>query len=107
MQMGEVARDFIALNGQPDNVWVVGVPHWVDTRLVALSAGYVGKDYAVWPQDIEANTLDKTGSKLFIVKFDDVIGMDNLKAVYPEGYAVLHTSEIEGRDFYAYVVPAE
>lgn len=107
MQMGEVARDFIALNGQPDNVWVVGVPHWVDTRLVALSAGYVGKDYAIWPQDIESTTLDRIGSKLFIVKFDDVIGMDTLKDVYPKGYAVLHTSDIEGRNFYAYIVPAE
>ncbi len=105
-QMGEVAKEFIQLTGKPDNVWVVGVPYWVDTRLVALSAGFIGKDYAVWPKDLEL-TLANEGPKLFIVKDDDVEGMTRLKEVYPEGFAELHTSEIDGRNFYAYIVPPE
>ncbi len=103
-QMAEVVDDFIELNKEPDNVWVVGVAHWVDTRLVALSAGYIGRDYAVWPQDLEL-TLPNVGAKLFIVKFDDLTGMERLRALYPQGYAVYHLNEVDGRDFYAYIVP--
>jgi hypothetical protein len=103
-QMGDVAREFIQLTGKPDNVWVVGVPYWVDTRLVAISAGYIGKDYAIWPKDIDS-TLAITGPKLFIVKFDDQEGMDKLKADYPRGFAELHSNAIDGRNFYAYIVP--
>ncbi len=104
-QMGEVAKDFVAHGGNPYNVWVVGVPYWVDTRLVAISAGYVGMDYAIWPQDIEAGTSKITGPKLFIVKADDTIGMNTLKEVYPQGTAILNTSTVQGQEFFAYVVP--
>ena len=102
-QMGEVARDFINLTGEPENVWVVGVPYWVDTRLVAFSAGYIGSDYAIWPKDLES-TLSHEGAKLFIAKADDPESLDRLEEVYPDGFATLHTSDIPGRDFYAYVV---
>jgi hypothetical protein len=103
-EMGKVAKDFISVTGMPDNVWVVGVPHWVDTRLVAMSAGYIDKDYAIWPEDLET-TLTVEGSKLFIVKYDDVIGIDRLKLLYPQGFPNYHSSPIEGRDFIAYIVP--
>jgi len=105
-QMGQVAADFIAANGNPNNVWVVGVPYWVDTRLVAISAGYVGSDYAIWPENLES-TLKVQGAKLFIVKADDTVGLSSLKQLYPQGQAILNTNPVEGRDFYAYIVPAQ
>ena len=105
-QMGEVARDFIDLTGEAENVWVVGVPYWVDTRLVAFSAGYIGSDYAIWPKDLES-TLAHEGAKLFIAKADDPESLDRLQEVYPDGFATLHTSDIPGRDFYAYMVLPE
>ncbi len=104
-QMGEVAKDFVEQGGDPNNVWVVGVPYWVDTRLVAISAGYVGMDYAIWPQDIAKGTLGIPGSKMFIVKADDVEGMNTLNQVYPQGTAILNTSEVLGQEFFAFVVP--
>jgi hypothetical protein len=104
-QMGVVAKEFVQLGGSPYNVWVVGVPYWVDTRLVAISAGYVGVDYAIWPEDIAAGTLKNSGAKLFIVKADDVKGMNTLTELYPQGTAILHTSDVAGQEFYAYVVP--
>jgi hypothetical protein len=103
-QMGEVAKDFIAVTGNPENVWVVGVPHWVDTRLVAISAGYINRDYAIWPKDLET-TLTFEGAKLFLVKFDDIEGMGRLRTLYPAGFSNYHSSPIEGRDFIAYIVP--
>lgn len=106
-QMGDVAKDFVVHGGDPHNVWVVGVPYWVDTRLVAISAGFVGMDYAIWPQDIAKGTLDIPGSKLFIVKADDVEGMNTLNEVYPTGTAILNTNEVLGQEFFAYVVPGK
>ena len=80
------------------------MPHWADTRLVAISAGFVGSDYAIWPEEIDS-TLSHPGAKLFIVKYNDLEGMDTLHKVYPNGFAVYHSSEIEGRDFFSYIVP--
>ena len=37
-EMGGVARDFLAMHQGSANVWVVGFPNWVDTRLVANNA---------------------------------------------------------------------
>ncbi len=102
-QMADVVQNFIWMTGKEDNVWVVSVPYWVDTRLVAISAGYIGRDYAVWPVDLET-TLANEGAKLFIAKADDAESMTRLQEVYPNGYAVLHTNEIPGRDFYVYLV---
>jgi len=106
-QMGEVAKDFIIHGGSPYNVWVVGVPYWVDTRLVAISAGYVGMDFAIWPQDIAKSTLKIPGEKLFLVKADDTQGLNTLNEVYPLGKAILNTSAVPGQEFFAFVVPGK
>jgi len=103
-QMGKIARDYINSIGHPDTVWVVAVPHWVDTRLVAFNAGYMGRDYQIWLQNLEY-TLDETRSKLFFVKWDDSEGMARLIALYPNGFSQYHTSQVPGRDFYTYIVP--
>jgi len=103
-QMGKVAADFIASGGDADNVWVVGVPYWVDTRLVAISSGHIGRDYAIWPEDLHT-TLICDGEKLFIVKADDLASLNLLKELYPAGSAIINTNEVEGRDFFSYLVP--
>lgn len=103
-QMGGIARDYINSTGQPDTVWVVAVPHWVDTRLVAANAGYLGRDFQIWPDDLEY-TLDVPGGKLFFVKADDSAGMEKLMSLYPNGISQLHTFDVPGRDFFTYAVP--
>lgn len=103
-QMGSVARDYINSVGHADTVWVVAVPHWVDTRLVALNAGYLGRDYQIWPQDLEY-TLDEPRSKLFFVKSDDNEGMEKLMQLYPNGFSQYHAAQVQGRDFFTFLVP--
>ncbi len=103
-QMGQVAADFIMSGGDADNVWVVGVPYWVDTRLVAISSGYIGRDYAIWPEDLHT-TLLRDGEKLFIMKADDLVSLNLLKELYPAGSASLNTNEVAGRDFYVFLAP--
>lgn len=103
-QMGGIARDYINLTVQPDSVWVVAVPHWVDTRLVAANAGYLGRDFQIWPDDLEY-TLNIPGGKLFFVKADDSTGMEKLMSLYPDGVSQHHASDVPGRDFFTYTVP--
>jgi len=103
-QMGEVARNYIASIGSEDTVFVVAKAHWVDTRLVAMNAGYIGEDYQIWPEDMSA-TLGEQRSKLFFVKTDDEAGLTALKTVYPDGIMKLYTAQAPGRDFFTYFVP--
>ena len=103
-QIGEVCKDYIDSVGASDTCYVVGVAYWVDTRLVAMVAGYPTMDYAIWPKDIQATTSDPR-AKMFIVKADQSDALDLLKQIYPSGFGTLHPSPIPGRDFVAYFVP--
>lgn len=103
-QIGEVVKDFAGSVGNKDSAWVVGVPYWVDTRLVGINAGYPEKDYAIWPDQFNL-TVPVTGAKLFIVKADDTADLETLKQLYPTGFATLHTNPYPGKDFYAFLVP--
>jgi hypothetical protein len=103
-EMGEVCHDFIDSVGAPDTCYVVGVAYWVDTRLVAMVAGYPTMDYAIWPKDVPA-TKDDPRAKMFILKADQPDAISQVEAIYPNGFATLHSSAIPGRDFIAYFVP--
>jgi hypothetical protein len=101
-EMGEVVSDFTDSFGSVDNVWVIAKAYWVDTRLVAINAGYVGRDFQLWPDNLET-TLDNEGSKLFLLKADDVDAMTRLRTLYPQGFVTYHTSENPDHDFIAYL----
>ncbi|MHC1740499.1 MAG: ArnT family glycosyltransferase [Anaerolineaceae bacterium] len=103
-EMGEVCKDYFDSVGAPDTCYVVGLAYWVDTRLVAIVAGYPTGDYAIWPKDVEATTADPR-AKMFIVKADHADALVLLKQIYPKGFGTLHKSPILGRDFVAYFVP--
>ena len=103
-EIGEVCKDFINSIGTPETCYVSGLGHWVDTRLVAMVAGYPEKDFALWPEDY-GNSLAITDAKLFIVKPDQTDALQQLQNMYPHGYSTYHSSTIEGRDFIAFLVP--
>ena len=105
-EMGKVVKDFTGSFGLVDNVWVVAKAYWVDTRLVAMTAGYVDRDFQIWPENLES-TLDIPGTKLFILKGDDIDAMTRLRTLYPDGFADYHTSPIQDRDFIVFMVPAD
>jgi len=48
-ELGSVIQQFTDTVGTPDQAWVVAFPHWVDTRLVGIQAGFPAKDFAIWP----------------------------------------------------------
>ena len=103
-EIGDTCKDYIDSVGAPDTCYVVGLAYWVDTRLVAMVAGYPTMDYAIWPKDI-GNTLSDSRAKMFIVRADQADQITQLKQIYPTGFETLHKSPVEGRDFIAYLVP--
>jgi len=105
-ELGSVIRDFAEASGSEDSAWVVPSPHWVDTRLVGIRAGFPNRDYALRREDI-IETVDDPRTKLYLSKPEDTETLHLLKKTYPEGTLRFYVSKVEGRDFYVYSVPAK
>ncbi|MHB0987116.1 MAG: ArnT family glycosyltransferase [Bellilinea sp.] len=102
-QIGAVVRDFIDTWGNRDSAYLVGYPHWVDSRLVGINAGTPDKDYAIFTDQFEL-TLAQPAPKLFILNVNDTPDLEALNRLYPEGVLRLIPSELPGREFYIYFV---
>jgi 4-amino-4-deoxy-L-arabinose transferase-like glycosyltransferase len=106
-QIGHTIREFSETFGSPDTAFVVPYPHWVDTRLVGINAGYPLKDYALWRDSIP-NTLSEPRAKLFIVKPDDVETRAVLDELYPQGvWQLKQENRYEGKNFLIFMVPQQ
>jgi hypothetical protein len=103
-EIGAVAREFADTLGSPDTVWVVGYPHWIDSRLVATNAGYPGRDFRIYPEDLSATQADPR-PKLFFLSPQDTENRQKLSALYPQGWAKTMTSKTPGKDFVVFFVP--
>lgn len=103
-QIGMVVRDFIDTWGNQDSAYVVGYPHWVDTRLVGINAGTPDKDYAIFINQFP-DTLTQPNPKLFAVNVNDTPALESLMNIYPSGIMRLMPSEIDGREFFIFFVP--
>ena len=105
-EMGEVIHDFTQFMGSPDSAYVVAFPHWVDTRLVGMNAGFPLKDFAISPEAFEETAMDPQ-AKLFLIKPDDEESLVNLRDLYPQGVLNTFTSEVSSHDFLMFFVPAD
>ena len=83
---------------------MVPYPHWVDTRLVGMRAGYPLRDYALWRENIP-ETVDDPRPKLYLVKPEDTETLELLRSLYPTSVERLFQSQVPGRDFYMVSVP--
>jgi hypothetical protein len=104
-EMGDVVRSFAKLNGTADTAWLVGFPHWADSRLVMINAGYPYRDNAIWPESF-AGTVDDPRAKLFLININDLADLKALQALYPEGWLTEYQSKYESRNFLLFFVPA-
>jgi hypothetical protein len=102
-EIGQVIRDYTLTIGSPESAHVVAYPHWVDTRLVGINAGYPTRDFAIW-EDEFPRTLEMEGTKLFILKLDDSQSLSTLQSLYPQGHLRLFESRVPDKDFYEYYV---
>jgi Dolichyl-phosphate-mannose-protein mannosyltransferase len=105
-QMGGVIRGFADSSGDRDSAYVVPYPHWVDTRLVGINAGFPEKDYALWPEEIPL-TLANPDAKLFLVKEEDQESLDILHETYPAGWFEKYENPLPGKNFWMFFVPPE
>ncbi|KAA3643127.1 MAG: hypothetical protein DWQ07_21660 [Chloroflexi bacterium] len=105
-EMGAVVADFTATMGSEETVWIVGYPHWADSRLVMLSAGYPYVDKAIFVENFET-TLKFSGAQLFIVNPDHTEALDALESLYPRGWVKTYDAAEETKDFLIYFVPPQ
>jgi hypothetical protein len=104
-EMGEVVRSFVTLTGNSDTAWLVGYPHWADSRLVMINAGFPMRDNAIWPENFK-DTLDDPRAKLFLVNINDSASLAALQALYPEGSVTEYQSKYPNRNFLVFFVPS-
>jgi len=105
-EMGRVIQDFSQTAGSPDSAWVMGYPHWADTRLVAINAGYPFINYALFADQLES-TLANKNAKLFIVNPSDKVSIDAIDRFYPEGWFQEYTSNVPTKNFLLFFVPPQ
>lgn len=103
-ELGAVIRQFAVTSGAEASAWVVPFPHWVDTRLVGIRAGFPERDYALLPEKI-IETVEDPRAKLYLVKPEDTETVTLLRDLFPTGVLRLYQSQSLGRDFYMYSVP--
>ena len=103
-EIGEIARFFIESIGSPETTYVVGYPHWVDSRLVAINAGHTGRDFAIYSENIPQTEVDPR-AKIFFVNINDTESINLLQSTYSEGVLWEHDSEVENKDFMIFFVP--
>jgi 4-amino-4-deoxy-L-arabinose transferase-like glycosyltransferase len=103
-EMGEVIQDFADDGGSLDSAWLVGYPYWVDSRVVGITAGYAGHDYAIWPEQFP-DTLAIPGPKLFLINPQDTNAMLLLTELYPSGDITIYQSKVDTKNFYIFKVP--
>ncbi len=103
-EIGRIAELFISTLGSPETTYVVGYPHWVDSRLVAINAGYPGMDFAIFTEQIP-ETADDPQSKLFFLNVNDGENMQLLLETYTNGILQQYDSNVENKDFMIFFVP--
>lgn len=103
-QIGQVMSDFIDTWGNPESAYVIGYPHWVDTRLVGINAGTPDRDYGISIEQIP-ETRGQANPKLFAVNPNDTPALETLMGNYPNGVIRMMPSSITGREFYIFFVP--
>jgi hypothetical protein len=103
-EMGQVVKDFAATFGEVDNVWVMGFPYWVDTRLIGIIAGNPLRDFAMF-----ANDLDKIpknpNSKLFLINPHDQNAINALRQRFSQGVLSVYPTKNPDKQFLIFFVP--
>jgi hypothetical protein len=104
-EVGEIAREFLDSGNTMDQVFVLAFPYWVDSRLVAITAGHPEIDPII-NRDKLFDTLNIHPPLLFLFHREDFTTLENLTLLYPQGILNRYTSEKPSLDFWIYRVAA-
>lgn len=103
-EMGQVVQSFGETMGSYDTVWVVGFPHWADTRLVGVVAGFPTRDFAIDAEALQTTTAEPR-AKLFLLNPQDTQALSLLRALYPAGWLQPYTSQTPSKEFLLFYAP--
>lgn len=111
-EMGAAVRSFSLLHGSPETAWLVASPHWADSRLVMINAGFPGLDNPIRPDQL-AETLADPRPKMFIIRHnprpedqvEEMQVLNTLQQLYPQGWARLYPSQYPTKDFWLFYTP--
>ena len=103
-EIGQVAALFIETLGEPETTYVVGYPHWADSRLVAIISGHPGLDYAIFTPQIPA-LINDPRPKMFFLHVNDSENIQLVQDTFPAGVLWQYDSEVENKDFMIFFVP--
>lgn len=103
-EMGAVYKDFSTTIGTRDTFWLVGYPHWVDSRLISIVAGYPERDCAIFTDQL-SDTLLEPRAKLFLLHPLDKASLSTLGQIYPQGTIQVYPSKYETKEFVMFFVP--
>jgi hypothetical protein len=104
-EAGQVVQAFAETVGSYDTTHVIPYPYWMDTTLVGIAAGQGVKNFAYWPDRLEALATESR-PQLFLLHPNDSESLQELERIFPEGSVKRWEAEIEGKDFLMYSVPA-
>jgi len=103
-EIAAVITQFGETVGSYETTWIMGFPHWVDTKLVAIAAGRIGDDFAMFPERLPETVLHAQ-AKMFLLNRLDEIGLEALSILYPEGTSWEYTSVTPEKSFLIFFVP--
>lgn len=103
-EIGETIRSFTEIIGDSEDAFVIPFPHWVDTRLVGINAGYPRKDFAL-PRELIDDLQDNGQPMLFIYKENDLETKTILENRFPNNINRLISTENPDKGFYTFLVP--
>jgi len=101
-EMAAVIRNFDTGQASNSQAYVVGYPHWVDARSVAISMDQPYLNLSILPQDL-ASTLDLQTAKIFLLHINDTESLSQLQSLYPGGVATIFQSTIPEKNFLIYI----
>ena len=102
-EMAEVIRNYDTGKSGNSQAYVVGFPHWVDARSVAITMGQPESNLSILPQDL-GNTVEPQISKIFLLHLSDTESLGQLQSLYPGGVATTYQSLHPDKNFIIYLV---
>jgi len=105
-EMGKIVGDFAGTYGQVDNVWVMGYPYWVDTRLVGIIAGFPLHNFALFVQDL-GQIPNNQDAKLFLIKPEDWQALDALHKRFTQGILTSYPTKDPAKKFLLFFIPPQ
>ena len=102
-EMAEVIRNYDTGKSGNSQAYVVGFPHWVDARSVAITMGQPESNLSILPQDL-GNTFEPQISKIFLLHLSDTESLGQLQSLYPGGVATTYQSLHPDKNFIIYLV---